>query len=84
MGIKENVIWIDLARERKDWRTPSNMIMNFLLHKEENFGHRADYLVSTRISLELKFITKYENASHFGTSSNDSSINYRNINERKL
>jgi len=69
MDIKENVILINLARDRKEWCTPSNMVMNFPLHKEENFGHRTHYLVSTRISLELIFTTKYENATHFGTSS---------------
>jgi hypothetical protein len=69
MDIKENVILINLARDRKEWCTPSNMAMNFPLHKEENFGHRTDYLVSTRISLELIFTAKYGNSTHFGTSS---------------
>jgi hypothetical protein len=84
MDIKENVIRIILTRDRKELCTPSNMVMNFPLHKEENFGHRTDYLVSTRISLQLIFITKYETAPHFGTSSNHSSLNCRNNNERKL
>jgi hypothetical protein len=84
MDIKENVIWINLARDSKEWCTPSNNVMNFPLHKEENFGHRTDYLVSTSISLQLIFTTKYENETHFGTSSNYSSLNYRKNNERKL
>jgi hypothetical protein len=43
------------------------MVMNFPLPKEENFGHRTDYLVSIRISLRLIFTTKYKNVTHFGT-----------------
>jgi hypothetical protein len=85
MHIKENMIWINLARDRKEWCTHfNNMVKNFLLHKEENLGHRTEYLVSTRISLELIFTTKYKNTTHFGTSSKYSSLNYGNNNERKL
>ena len=84
MDVKENVISINLARGRKEWCTPSNMVMNFPLHKEENFGHRTDYLLWTRITLQLIFTNKYENATHFGTSTNYPSLNYRNNNERKL
>jgi len=84
MDVKENMISIKLDRDRKEWFTPSNMVTNFPLHKEENFGHRTDYLLSTSIFLDLIFTTKYENATHFGTSCNYSSLNYRNNNERKL
>jgi len=84
VDIRENVNSINLAWDRKEWCTPSNMVMNFPLHKEENFGHRTDYLVSISISLRLIFTTKYENVTHFGTLSNYSSLNYRNNNGRKL